>query len=85
MDKSVFDRIFPLISIHGSFHFNNVKDIKPSVEPPNTGEGDQWAPVVDALDKFDSHMVESGKESIDSFLTFVSDISIFSYFKYLFT
>ena len=44
------------------------------MERPNIGEGDQWAPVVDALDKFDSHMVESGKESIDSFLTFVSDI-----------
>lgn len=30
-----------------------------------------WAPVIEALDKHDEHMIEGGKESIDSFLTFV--------------
>lgn len=35
-------------------------------------DANPWAAVIDALDKHDEHMIEGGKESIDSFLTFVS-------------
>lgn len=38
---------------------------------PDAVDMNPWAAVIDALDKHDEHMIEGGKESIDSFLTFV--------------
>ena len=35
-----------------------------------------WAPVIEALDKQDEHMIGGGKESIDSFLTFVRTLTV---------